>query len=911
MDFDHARRKFLKLTGAAVFLPAFGPGSRLFGNPPELLYKKVIPWRKNLDPVWATSLVRTDAPMQAPIRSVRKEALRHIGMTVGGIGCGTVYLSGDGRLYVWDIFHQPHEGVVQQRFKEIPEGLDVLGGHAKIVRERDGSNYIKPPTPDAFPNPFRQEFLLQLKGHGPARTMDAKGWSEVGFTGQWPLATVDFSEKDYPVKAQLNAWTPFIPLQTEDSSLPVTVMEYTLTNTSKQAAKGSLTGIWENPVLIYSRRKEAHEVESVVRSDSGVTLIQHQPAQKEPNPALTDWGTAALASLDESTPTTDQDGLVCDFTLKPGESRSFTFLLSWHFPNLNHLHKTIGPQTPHYATRFKDADEVVRHVASRFQPLREVTLSWVQTWNDSTLPQWLLDRSILTTNNLQTTTCQILGGEAYPEGRFWAWEGVGCCPGTCTHVWHYAQGVARLFPSLERNLREITDYAIGFNEDGSIDFRGDSNNKNAIDGQAGVILRTWREHLVSRDKAFLERVWPEARKALNWLVEFDRNDPDGLDGLLHGEQHNTLDAGWFGKVHCLCSLYLAALAAGREMAKVMRDESFARQCSVVLEKGARKISTLFNGEFYEQEEDPAHLEKIGVGMGCYIDQVIGQWWAHQVGLGRLYNEAHIRSSLNSLWKYNFAPHVGTFRQEFNQGRFYALDDDAGLVMCTWPKGGLRDDFKKHWQYGYFNECMTGFEWQAAAHMIYEGEVIEESDFGKAAEILEDDKNPKALTLRGLAVGRAIHDRYHPAKRNPYNEIECSDHYSRANASYSAFLAICGFEYNGPAGRIGFAPKLNPKDFKAAFTAAEGWGSYEQKFVPSVATSPDTAQRESGTSGKWKAEIRLAHGSLKLQEIKLPWLRSGARLTKNNQKLSSVTQAGQLSMSEQLRLRAGDVLRITG
>jgi non-lysosomal glucosylceramidase len=51
-------------------------------------------------------------------------------------------------------------------------------------------------------------------------------------------------------------------------------------------------------------------------------------------------------------------------------------------------------------------------------------------------------------------------------------------------------------------------------------------------------------------------------------------------------------------------------------------------------------------------------------------------------------------------------------------------------MCTWPQGGLRDDFTKHWQYAYFNECMTGFEWQAAAHMVQEGVPIRDADFGE-------------------------------------------------------------------------------------------------------------------------------------------------------------------------------------
>ena len=106
--------------------------------------------------------------------------------------------------------------------------------------------------------------------------------------------------------------------------------------------------------------------------------------------------------------------------------------------------------------------------------------------------------------------------------------------------------------------------------------------------------------------------------------------------------------------------------------------------------------------------------------------------------------------------------------------------DAGLIMCSWPQGGKNPGFAKHWQYGYFNECMTGFEWQAAAHMIWEGH--------DQPDLLE----------AGLAVSRAIHDRYNAALRNPYNEIECSDHYSRAMASYGVRTSFNAIRFNDNA-----------------------------------------------------------------------------------------------------------------
>ena len=164
----------------------------------------------------------------------------------------------------------------------------------------------------------------------------------------------------------------------------------------------------------------------------------------------------------------------------------------------------------------------------------------------------------------------------------------------------------------------------------------------------------------------------------------------------------------------------------------------------------------------------------------------------------------MKTALESLWRYNFTPDVGPYRAANQPGRWYAVAGEGGLLMCTWPKGaGSR--VQQGFDY-YFNECMTGFEYQAAGHMIWEG-----------------------LLLEGLAVARAIHDRYHPARRNPWNEIECGDHYARAMASYGLFTAMSGFEHHGPKGHLGFAPRLAPENFKAAFTAAEGWGTFSQEW----------------------------------------------------------------------------------
>jgi non-lysosomal glucosylceramidase len=326
-----------------------------------------------------------------------------------------------------------------------------------------------------------------------------------------------------------------------------------------------------------------------------------------------------------------------------------------------------------------------------------------------------------------------------------------------------------------------------------------------------VILRSYREHRQSPDDTFLQRNYGRIKQAMTYLMKMDAED-GALNGMIEGRQHNTLDADWYGKIPAIASLYLCALKAMARMAEHTGDTAFAKECERLFALGQPLYENLFDGDYFIQEVDMEHASAIGTGTGCYIDQVIGVWWAHQLGLSPLFDQEKVHSALRSLWRYNFVPDIGTFREHFKAGRWYAMDDESGMIMCSWPKGGANPAWRDNWQFMYFNECMTGFEWQVAGHFLWEGMVTE-----------------------GMALSRAIHDRYRASRRNPYNEIECSDHYARAMASYGTFLAACGFEYSGPEGRLGFSPAWNKEYFKAAFTTSEGWGTYEQNLHESGAT----------------------------------------------------------------------------
>lgn len=979
------RRQFLRATGIGSLAMLTSPMNIMagpfadtdFANP---AFEALVPADKKLDPAWVKSLFARGTPT-----TYRGDELKHIGMPVGGIGAGQLYLGGDGKLWLWDIFNHAYS------------------------TGTDGHNYAKPLLPSS---PLEQGFALDVTRDGTTtrHTLDRKGFTEVVFRGEYPIGTVTYRDPAVPLSVSLEGFSPFIPLSTDDSSMPATVMRFTVSNHGTTACDARMVGWLENAVCLHHRtqvtgtrtnrivrgegftflacsaakaeqqepvrpqvtfedwNKEIYagwtsegtafgkgpikrsdmpaymgnvggDSERVVNSHAtapgtdvgakdgatgrlisrtflierhfinvwiggghipgktclnvvvgdqvvasisgrndnrmslqsinvrelagkeahleivddfaggwgnvgvGSIVFSDTPAMSERFEALHDHGdmglalvgaaadhaVAALATAADSAPGDNAtvplaEKLVGELgrrlRLAPGQSAVVEFVIAWRFPNLTL--PRLGPIGRHYGDRFASAQAVAAHVVARLAEFTATTRLWRDTWYDSTLPYWFLDRTLLNISILATSTSFRCRG-----GRFYGWEGVGCCEGTCTHVWQYEQAMGRLFPELDIALREKCDFdpAIAFDPvSGVIGHRGESLRSPAVDGQAGTILRTYRDHQMSPDDTFLKRNWASIKKATEWLIHEDVNG----DGVLEGAQHNTLDAAWFGAVPWLSGLYLAALRASEEMATEVGDAPFATRCRAILDASrATFVKRMFNGEYFIQVSDPAHRNHVGSYDGCEIDQVYGQQWAFQVGLGRILPEKETRAALGALWKYNFTPDVGPYRKVHKPGRWYAMAGEGGLLMCTFPNGEA-SRVKTGFDY-YFNECMTGFEHEVAAHMIWEG-----------------------MTLEGLAIERTIHDRYHAARRNPWNEVECGDHYARAMASYGVHVAACGYEYHGPKRHLGFAPRLSPEHFKAAFTAAEGWGSYQQ--------------RHNGIG--MEATIAIAHGRIGLATVSL-------------------------------------------
>ncbi|UNK71093.1 GH116 family glycosyl-hydrolase [Microbacterium sp. H1-D42] len=509
-------------------------------------------------------------------------------------------------------------------------------------------------------------------------------------------------------------------------------------------------------------------------------------------------------------------------TLAPGEARDFEFVLSWSFPNRRrgwHGHivfdDALEDGTPdlrdeldpivrnHYATLWADAWAAGAHLHRELPALEAASDAFVEALYGGTLDPVLADAIGANVAAVRSTTCFVLESPTPELGEgpvFAAWEGSfdhgGSCEGTCTHVWSYAQTVAWLFPSLERSARRA-EFLLETDEAGAQKFRG---NRiwgaprwfigPAVDGQLGTFLRLHREWRFSGDDDFLRELWPAAARSLEYAIrEWDR---DG-DGLLDGELHNTYDIEFHGIDPLANGFQLAALRAGARMAEHLGEADRAQRWSARADEAADAMERmLWNGEFYRQLIDDVDAHRYQYGDGVLSDQLLGQFHAFLGGLGYLLPEEHVRSALGAIVRHN---HRDDLRAHESTQRVYALNDEGGLLLASWPNGG-----RPALPFVYADEVWTGIEHQVAATLLFAG-----------------------MPDEALTIERSLRARYDGEHRNPWNEIECGNHYARSLASWALLIAASGAQWDGVSRTLAFDPVDADGAQRFLFTTGTGWG----------------------------------------------------------------------------------------
>jgi len=775
---------------------------------------------------------------------------REAAFPLGGIGTGNISLGARGDLRDWEVWNRPGKGQkLPYSFFAIAvdngDHVDARVLEARLTPPYTGSHGFHPGTAAGLPR--LENSRLQVR---------------------YPFAHVDLWDPGMPVKVRLEAYTPFIPHEPHDSGLPLASFTYTVRNTGETPLKVSVAASLLNAVGFTGLRdfgwlkpQELGQNVNTLKTQGPLTGL-HFTSQKH-SPDSPHYGSMALAvvggdptakpywlrsgwwdgfrefwddfshdgrlrSHGYETPTaegeTQPGSLSLTRELAPGESRDYQFLLAWYFPNRrrnwNQRLETSETVRNMYATRFEDAWEVCTYYVETREHLEGMSRAFTQALYNSTLPTHVIEAAANNITCLRSNTCFWL-----EDGRFLAYEGcfddAGCCAGSCTHVWNYEQTLAYLFPSLERSMRE-TEFLVETDEEGRMSFRafkafpGERSwdvVEAAADGQCGSIMRLYREWVLSGDTQWMLGLYPHAKRAMEYACK--TWDPDG-DGVPEARQHNTYDISFYGPNPLSGVMFLGALKAFSQMAEAAGDKQAAERFLGLYRSGWEKLDRLlWNGEYYHQSLEDVDQYKYQHGSGCLSDQLLGQLNASLMGLGHLLPQPHIQKALQSIHRYNFKTNLA---HHDNTQRTYALNEEAGLLLCTWPQGG-----RPRLPFVYSHEVWPGVEYQVASHLILEGMVDE-----------------------GLALAKAVVDRYDGTKRNPWDEVECGHHYARSMASWGLILSLSGFQPPTPRSPLGFQPRLDCDPFKTFWSTGTAWGTA-------------TLTRK---QGRWTlVELQVIHGGL--------------------------------------------------
>jgi uncharacterized protein (DUF608 family) len=757
---------------------------------------------------------------------------------MGGIGAGMICLEGSGALSHVSLRNRP------EVFNEpVTFGALCVKGEPNWARVLEG------------PVPGWKKFGQGGSGNGASgAAFGLPRFRAAEFRVRFPFATVALEDKDAAFAVELTGWSPFEPGDADNASLPVAALEYHFTNKTAKARETVFSWSAKN-FMAFGKNTNA-----VKAAPGGFTLWCAAPQDRgweegafsatvdDPgvkvnhtwfrggwfDPLTIAWKEIAEGKCYDAPPATEGGAspgatLFVPFTLAAGASKTIVVRFAWHVARTNlRIGNDVpgeagqsGNYKPWYASRFANITEITDYWRDHYEELRANSRRFSDCFYDSTLPPEVIEAVAANLTILKSPTVM-----RQADGKFWGWEGCsdggGCCHGSCTHVWNYAQAIPHLFPALERTLRD-TEFGPSQDERGHQQFRSalpirplTHDFHAAADGQLGGIMKVHREWRISGDTEWLRGLWPKVKRSLDYCIE--TWDP-GHKGVVEEPHHNTYDIEFWGPDGMCTSFYLGALLAAALMGRALGDDVKAYE--ELLEKGLRRMEgDLFDGEYFIQKvewknlraQNPLEVKsmagdyspearrllqtegpKYQYSRGCLSDGVLGSWLALVCGVGQVVDAQKIASHLKAVHKYNLKHDLTTHPNPQRPG--YACGDEGGLLLCTWPKGG-----ELSLPFVYSNEVWTGIEYQVASHLMLMGHVEE-----------------------GLDIVRTARDRYDGRVRNPFNEYECGHWYARAMSSYALLQGLSGARYDAVDRVLYLQPSLKG-DFRCFLATATGYGT---------------------------------------------------------------------------------------
>lgn len=791
------------------------------------------------------------------------EYLKRVAFPIGGMGAGMFCLEGTGAISHMSVRHKP----------EIYHEPNMFAAIA-IKGQKTTAKILEGPVPDW------KMFGQRGTGNGAAgANFGLPRFNNAEFSARFPFGTISLKDEEVPLDIQVLGWSPFIPADEDNSSLPVGALEYRFKNTGNKTVDAVFSYNSRNFIVKDGKPnvKRTSPKSRIGRITNGFVLTQ-EGTEEEPHlkgdfavftdspdtvvdhcwfrggwwdPLTMVWNTIKEGDVKASDPVESGApgaSLFVPFKLNSGEEKTIRLMMAWYVPDSD-LHagekvkddkencgeccstpSELGLENkanfnssnykPWYSSKFKDIHEVAAYWKDNYSDLQKKSELFRDAFYASTLPPEVIEAAAANLTILKSPTVM----RQY-DGRLWCWEGCsddwGCCHGSCTHVWNYAQAVPHLFPALERSLRH-TEFCEDQNADGHQNFRANlpiSPLKHdfhaAADGQLGGIMKVYREWRISGDNNWLKKMYPMVKKSIDYCIK--TWDPKSK-GILEEPHHNTYDIEFWGPDGMCTSFYLGALNAITEMGRFLKKD--VSRYKTLYTKGKKYMETeLYDGEYFIQkiqwtglnapnpaeaqsfhtqytEEAQEVLKKEGpkyqYGKGCLSDGVLGGWIARMCGLDDPIDAEKTKSHLLAVHKYNLKKDLSDHANP--QRPAYALGREGGLLLCSWPKGG-----KLSLPFVYSNEVWTGIEYQAASHLMLMGQVEE-----------------------GLEIVRECRNRYDGRIRNPFNEYECGHWYARAMSSYGCLQGLTGVRFDAVEKTLYIDSKIG--DFTSFLAAETGFGT---------------------------------------------------------------------------------------
>ena len=850
-----------------------------------------------------------------------KDFTSMISFPLGGIGTGSIGLAGNGHLVDWEIFNAPNKGSLNGKTHFAVRAEK----NGKIIDARILQGDILPPFLGTG-----GERLFKGFGWGPSvdTLCGIPSFEKHVFKGEYPIACIEFEDKGFPGQAKLHAWSPFIPGNSYDSSIPAACFEIEICNNTDEDMNYSIVAVLANPFseetafnsykkdnslhqLTVSRGGDKNDFEygdltlSCSENDVSYQEYWHRGYCRDNFEVY--WHEmlncinfknrhyekrkGELKQVDK----TDTGLLANHFKLKTGEAKKVNFVISWNIPNrkndwndkADEMAKANGLENKWrnwYATQWEDSLASGAYAMKNYEQLSKETRLFKDTLFNSTFPEVILEGISANMSILKTATCLRL-----EDGTFYGWEGIGkskaSCEGSCTHVWNYAQALPFLFPDLERSMR-TANYNFNIDDNGGAHFRimlplgikaDTSFRRPCVDGQFGDVMKAYRDWKICGDNQWLDSLWPEIKRTIEYAwsdKNYDRWDP-AKSGVITGRQHHTLDMELFGPSSWLNGHYLGALKAASEMGKICRDSEFANECAEIFERGKKWTNeNLFNGEYFYQQIDLSDKEQLMQFDRNEDDSAVEIYWndefqqvKYQVADG-----CEIDMTLPQ-W----------YATIYGLGEILEADKCRKTLQAIY-KNNFQPNMRKvtnQWRLYCLNEeaglqmCTWPNNNKPILPLTHASETMHGFEWAAAAQMLI-----YGMYDEGMNVIKGIRDRYDGRKRNPWNEFECGNNYARSMASYGLLNSLSGFSFDLCKGHIVFSPLMNNKDFQSFWSLGSCWGNFKQNSD--------------------EAKFELLYGELALNSISLNF--TPARIKLGSQDLSFKTKNGNIELGTTLFLK---------